>query len=144
MMKGDQPDGREQAVTIDRAAFAAWIEGYERAWRSRSAAGVRELFDADATYLHSPYDEPIVGLAAIEADWDVDVDGPSEVFTMSAEIVAVDGDTGVARVLVRYGGERDQEYLDLWVVRFGADGRCTRFEEWPFWPGQPWSAAALP
>jgi hypothetical protein len=128
-------------VTIDRAAFAAWIQGYERAWRSRSADDVRELFEPDAAYLHSPYEEPIKGLAAIETDWNVGSDNPPEVFTMSAEIVAVDGDTGVARVFVQYSGERGEEYTDLWVVQFGPGGRCTRFEEWPFWPGKPWYAA---
>ncbi|WP_327035397.1 hypothetical protein [Micromonospora ureilytica] len=30
----------------------------------------------------------------------------------------------------------DQEYRDLWVMRFADDGRCRSFEEWPFWPGQ--------
>lgn len=129
-------------MAIGRTVFAAWIEGYERAWRSRSAADLRELFDPEAIYLHSPYEEPIKGLTAIEADWNVGSGEPEEVFAMSAEIVAVDGDTGVARVLVRYGGERKQEYTDLWVVQFGAGGRCTRFEEWPFWPGKPWYATA--
>ncbi len=59
---------------------------------------------------------------------------------MAAEIVAVERDTGVARILVRYGEPVTQEYLDLWVVRFAADGRCSSFEEWPFWPDQPWAA----
>jgi len=27
-----------------------------------------------------------------------------------------------------------QAYLDLWIVRLDADGRCRHFEEWPFWP----------
>ena len=25
---------------------------------------------------------------------------------------------------------------DLWVLRLGDDGRCSWFEEWPFWPEQ--------
>jgi hypothetical protein len=29
-----------------------------------------------------------------------------------------------------------REYRDLWVVRFGSDGLCVDFEEWPFFPGQ--------
>lgn len=55
-------------------------------------------------------------------------------------MVAVDGDTGVARVVVRYGDPLRQEYTDLWVVRFASDGRAREFEEWPFWPGASWSA----
>jgi ketosteroid isomerase-like protein len=121
---------------VDRAEFGAWIESYERAWRAEGTARLRDLFTADATYLHSPYEKPVAGLAEIARDWEAERDGANEVFTMTADIVAVDGDTGVARVEVRYAG---QEYRDLWVVRFAADGRCSAFEEWPFWPDQPWN-----
>jgi hypothetical protein len=124
-----------------RPAFTTWIEKYEQAWRTPGTDVLREVFTEEATYLHSPYEQPIVGLDAIEADWEGGRQSPDEVFSMSADIVAVDGDTGVARVLVRYGEPVTQEYLDLWVVRFAADGRCSWFEEWPFWPGQPWTAS---
>ncbi|MGH3908448.1 MAG: nuclear transport factor 2 family protein [Pseudonocardiaceae bacterium] len=125
---------------IDRAEFAAWIDGYERVWRSPGTAGLLELFAEDATYRHSPFAQPINGLDAIAVDWEDEREGADEVFTMAAEIVAVERDTGVARILVRYGEPVTQEYLDLWVVRFAADGRCSSFEEWPFWPDQPWAA----
>jgi ketosteroid isomerase-like protein len=126
---------------VDRAAFEAWIAGYERAWRTPGTDALSELFADDATYLHSPYEDPITGLADIARDWDGERDGPDEAFTMESEVIAVDGDTAVARVLVRYGDPVRQEYLDLWIVRFAADGRCTAFEEWPFWPDQPWNAS---
>jgi len=125
---------------IDRAAYTAWIEGYERAWRSPGTGGLAELFTEDATYLHSPYADPVIGLDAIRADWEANRDGPDEEFTMAAVILAIEGETGVARVFVRYAANH-QEYLDLWVARFGPDGRCKWFEEWPFWPGQAWSAS---
>lgn len=125
---------------VDRPGFERWIEGYERAWRSAGTAALAELFAADAVYLHSPYAEALDGLEAISHDWEGERDGPDEVFTLHPEVLAVDGVTGVARVLVRYGEPVRQEYLDLWVVSFDNEGRATRFEEWPFWPGQPWSA----
>ena len=56
---------------------------------------------------------------------------------MTSEVVAADGDTAVVRVGVSYGDPVRQEYRDLWIVRFAGDGRCTSFEEWPFWPEQP-------
>jgi mannose-6-phosphate isomerase-like protein (cupin superfamily) len=111
-----------------------WVDGYQRAWRTEGTEGLRDLFTDDAEYLVSPYDVPVVGLAAIRQMWDEDRNGPDEVFTMTAEVVACQGATGVARVLVRYGDPLVQEYLDLWVVRFAGDGRADRFEEWPFWP----------
>jgi ketosteroid isomerase-like protein len=119
---------------VDRAAFEAWIAAYERAWRTEGTAGLGELFTEDATYRQSPYQDPIAGIAGIAAAWEAERDGPDETFTMESTVVAVDGDTGVARVLVRYGDPVTQEWADLWVVRFAADGRCAAFEEWPFAP----------
>lgn len=78
-------------------------------------------------------------MAAIEADWESERNGPDEVFTMLASVLAVDADLGVAHVLVRYGEPSRQEYQDLWLVWLDADGRASRFEEWPFWPDQPWA-----
>ena len=119
---------------MDDSGFLSWIDAYERAWRSPGTDRLTEIFHPDAEYLTSPYADPVVGLAAIREFWADERDGPDEVFTMSHEVVSVSGGTGVARVEVRYGEPVRQEYLDLWVVRFDADGRAERFEEWPFWP----------
>jgi ketosteroid isomerase-like protein len=118
----------------------AWVAGYERAWRMAGSESLRELFADDATYRMSPFEEPAVGLAEIAELWEREREGLDEEFEMEHEIVALDGDTAVLRVEVRYGRPEPLEYLDLWIARFDADGRCRSFEEWPFWPGQPISA----
>jgi uncharacterized protein (TIGR02246 family) len=119
-----------------REQVADWIDRYERAWRAAGTDGLRDLFTDDATYLQGPYEQPRSGLAEIAEMWDEEREGPDEVFTMRSEVIAVDGDTGVARVEVRYGEPVRREYRDLWVMRFAEDGRCSHFEEWPFWPEQ--------
>lgn len=118
----------------DADRLLGWVRGYERAWRTAGTETLSALFTEDAEYLASPYDEPAAGLPAIRAFWEEERGGPDEVFTMTAEVVATSGDTGVVRVLVRYGDPVVQEYTDLWVLRFAEDGRVSRFEEWPFWP----------
>ncbi|HMD47282.1 MAG TPA: nuclear transport factor 2 family protein [Acidimicrobiales bacterium] len=128
----------------DRDDVERWVGRYEAAWRSPDPRTLAEVFTVGATYLHSPYAEPIVGLEAIAAMWDAERDGPDEVFTLETGIVAVDGDTAVVRAVVRYGQPVHQEYTDLWVIALDGDGRCHAFEEWPFWPGQPWSARVTP
>ena len=35
----------------------------------------------------------------------------------------------------------DVVWYVLWVIHLRDDGRCTWFEEWPFWPGRPHAAA---
>ena len=117
--------------------FTAWIDRYEDAWRTAGTEPLRDLFTADAAYLPAPFDEPLRGLAAIAAFWDVEREGPDEVFTMRSTIVAAQGDTAVARIEVVYGDPPVRTYRDLWVITLDDDGRCTAFEEWPFHPDQP-------
>ena len=124
--------------------MAAWVEAYERAWRTPGAEVLAGLFTPDATYLFDPYEEPVRGLDALEPWWEANRDGPDEAFTMRSEVVAVDGDVAVVRVEVAYGDPVRQEYRDLWVLGFALDGRCAAFEEWPFWPGHGRSPASDP
>jgi hypothetical protein len=95
-----------------------------------------EVFTPAASYRAAPFDEPLLGLAAIAEFWETERDGPDEPFVLGSELVAVDGPVGVARVEVQYGNPPGTTYRDLWVVTLDADGRCTAFEEWPFFPGQ--------
>lgn len=132
-------DGRLAAM--DRNRVAAWIAAYEQAWRTPGTAALGTMFTPDATYQQGPYRDPVVGLPAIVRMWDSERDGPDEVFQMTSEVVAVDGDTAVARVQVRYGDPVHQEWRDLWIMRFAEDGRCQSFEEWPFAPERRTTAA---
>jgi ketosteroid isomerase-like protein len=124
---------------VDRSEVERWVEGYERAWRTAGTDGLAELFSPDAAYLPSPWAAPVQGLAAIARLWDEERKGPDEPFTMTREVIAVDGMTAVVRVSVDYGETQTttgRRWRDLWVVRFETDGRCVAFEEWPFTPGQ--------
>jgi len=123
---------------MDPATVMTWVAEYERAWRERDVDAVGRLFTDDASYLRSPYDDPpLRGLAAIRDFWDDDTP-----FEMTAEPVAVQGDTAVVRVEVRYGGDRPHEYRDLWVVRFDGDGRASWFEEWAYWPDKAYTQSS--
>ena len=64
-----------------------------------------------------------------------------ETFTMTASPVAVEGADAVVRVEVIYGPPAHQEYRDLWVLHFAADGRVDDFEEWAYWPDKPYTAS---
>jgi hypothetical protein len=116
---------------VTRDELSLWIDAYLAAWRS--GEGVDRLFTPDARYRSSPYMEPYTGIAAIEEFWKRETDEGEE-FTVDAEIVAVEGDTGVVRLEVEYTAPKQRHYRDVWIVTLGAAGRCTAFEEWPFWP----------
>lgn len=118
---------------MDRRDVEQWVERYEQLWRRSGTDRLGDLFDHDASYRTSPWDPPVVGLADIAHFWDAEREGPDEEFTMTSEVVAVDGDAAVVRVAVEYGATGDR-WRDLWVLTFTADGRCSSFEEWPFAP----------
>jgi SnoaL-like domain len=125
---------------VDRSGIAAWIAAYEQAWRTPGTSALDTIFRTDAIYRQGPYEEPVTGLPAIAAMWEAERDGPDEVFRLTSEVIALDGSTAVVRAEVWYGDPVREEYRDLWVIRFAADGRCASFEEWPFWPDQDSSA----
>jgi ketosteroid isomerase-like protein len=128
---------------MDRVQLTDWIERYERAWRTPGTDVLGDLFAEDATYSTGPYENPHRGLPAIARMWEAERIGPDEEFEMSAEVVAVEGDTGVARIEVQYGAPKGKAYRDLWIVRLDESGLCSHFEEWPFWPpDQPGAPAA--
>jgi hypothetical protein len=128
----------------DRAAVNRWLAGYEAAWRAPGTAALAGLFTAGASYLQSPYAAPVTGLDAIGLMWEAERQGPDEVFSLATDILAVDGPVAVVRAEVHYGEPARQEYRDLWVIRLDDDGRCSWFEEWPYWPGRPYVAADGP
>jgi ketosteroid isomerase-like protein len=114
-----------------------WVAGYEKVWRSPGTARLAELFTEDVSYRPSPWEEPVEGMEDLAKFWNAERDGPGEAFTMSSELVALDGGTAVVRTQVDYEKSSSGRWRDLWVLRFDADGRCRHFEEWPFAPGQP-------
>jgi ketosteroid isomerase-like protein len=112
-----------------------WVTAYEATWRTPGTDGLAALFAEGATYLVSPWAEPVIGLAAIAELWEAERERPDEEFTMTSSVVAVDGSAAVVRAEVHYA--RGETWRDLWVLEFDDDGRCRAFEEWPFAPEQP-------
>ncbi|QJW37735.1 YybH family protein [Cellulosimicrobium protaetiae] len=122
-----------------RERVVAWVGAYEGAWRASDTTAVERLFTPDATYLRSPYDDaPLHGHDAIRGFWRAD---EGATFTVTAEPVAVEWPDAVVRLEVRYLAPDEQDYRDLWVLRFAPDGRVAHFEEWPYWPGRSYTAA---
>lgn len=122
---------------VDREHVTRWVEGYERAWRASDADAVERLFTPDAAYRFSPVEPSIVGHEAIRGIW---LQDEGNDFTLQTEPVAVEGDRAVVRARVVYTGPQ-QEYRDLWVLRFAPDGRVADFEEWAYWPGRGYTVA---
>jgi ketosteroid isomerase-like protein len=121
---------------MDRGDVEQWVSDYERLWRTPGTERLADLFAPDASYLPSPWAEPVQGLESIGRFWESERQAGEE-FTMWSAVVAVDGATAVVRVSVEYTAPRRASWRDLWVLRFTEDGRCSWFEELPFAPPRP-------
>jgi hypothetical protein len=120
-------------LMIDHASVTAWLNDYIAAWKSYDPDAIGALFTEDARYYYGPFDEPLIGRAAIVASW---LENPDEPGSYDAQYypVAVDGQTAVANGRSQYStsGSRTvgAEFDNIFVMRFDADGRCAEFREW--------------
>lgn len=118
---------------MDRAGFAAWLERYVDAWRLNDAVAIGDLFSSDVRYAYDPFDEAVVGRAAVVASWLADPDAPGS-WQADYEILAIDGDVFVAHGRTRYltddRREVDREFANIFVCRFDDEGRCRDYTEY--------------
>jgi ketosteroid isomerase-like protein len=114
---------------VDLAAFSSWLERYFAAWASNDADEVASLFTEDAEYSYGPFRPSARGRDEIVRRW-VGGGVPPELRT-SHEVLAVDGNIGVAHWTVSFRGERGTVETDgILVCTFDAEGRCSLHREW--------------
>ena len=119
---------------MDAAAVGEWVDRYVRTWNSNEATDIAGLFTNDAVYYTGPWDEPWQGREAIVRGWLGRKDEPGTT-TFHYKVLATGPDLGVVRGWTQYHDEPPREYSNLWVIRFGSDGRCQEFTEW--WVERP-------
>lgn len=118
---------------MDREGFGDWLQRYVDAWRLNDPVAIGDLFSADVRYAFDPFDEALVGRAAVIVSWLAD---PDEAGSWQAdyEPLAVDGDVYVAHGRTRYltddRREVDREFANVFVCKFDDEGRCREFTEY--------------
>jgi len=118
---------------MDHATFKDWLDRYVDAWRLNDPLAIGDLFSADVRYAYDPFEEAVVGRAALVASWltDPDEDGS---WTADYEVLAIDGDVYVAHGRTQYLTDDrsavDREFANVFVCRFDDEGRCRDFTEW--------------
>ena len=117
---------------MDEQAVADWLDRYVHAWGSYDREEIGTLFSPDAVYAYDPFGEPVRGREAIVASWLEDRDEPGS-YEASYRPLLVAGDRAVAHGTSRYfaaDGSLADEYANLFVLRFDAEGRCAEYREW--------------
>lgn len=117
---------------IDDESFRSWLDAYGHAWEAHDPEASAALYCEDALYFETPFDEPMRGVAAIR-DYAAEAAGAQKDVTFSADVLAVSGDTGIARWTTSFtrvpSGVR-VELDGIFLVKFSVDGRCREFREW--------------
>ncbi|MDP8958459.1 MAG: nuclear transport factor 2 family protein [Actinomycetota bacterium] len=114
---------------MDPQTVSSWLDRYERAWRSRDQDEIGSLFTEDATYSADPFDDGLHGRQAIVDEW-LSID-PNEEFDFRHEVLAVEGNLGVARGWITYtAGENLGEWSNIFLIRLDDRGRCNEYREW--------------
>lgn len=126
---------------MDQQAAQHWLDRYVAAWMSYDPDDITGLFSQHVAYRYHPYDEPIVGRAAVVASWlgegasgDQSTRDAPGTYEAQYSPVAIDGDTVVATGTSRYrevpGGPVVRVYENCFVMRFDGEGRCREFTEY--------------
>ena len=111
---------------LTAATVQKWLDDYLEAWRTCDTDSIGRLFTEDATYRYHPGDDPVVGRAAIVADWQRSPDPPGS-WTAAYSPWLVGGDRAIATGETSYTSGK--EYWNVFQLVF-RDGRCCEFVEW--------------
>ncbi len=117
---------------LSRDELAAWLGRYVAAWRSADAPAIGDLFSERAIYSYRAGTRVVEGRDAIVAAWLADPDEPGS-WDAQYEPLAIEDQVHVAIGTTRYfdaDGAVREDYSNIFVCRFDADGRCSTFTEW--------------
>jgi uncharacterized protein (TIGR02246 family) len=120
--------------TPDREMVQRWLDAYVAAWQSYDESAIADLWTEDAVWVY-PFRVRATGRAAITAEWLAEqalFEGRG--YTGAYEPIAIDGPLVVTHGRTLFfdlaTGETQAEFDNIWVLRFGPDGRCAEFHEW--------------
>ena len=109
-----------------------WLDRYIAAWSNYEEKAIGELFAEEAEYRYQPWADPVVGRAAIVADWLENKDEPGT-WTAHYDVWSFDGERADAIGESRYtnpDGSFRTLYYNHFALRFDGHGKCVEFVEY--------------
>ncbi|MBL8548896.1 MAG: nuclear transport factor 2 family protein [Hyphomonadaceae bacterium] len=81
--------------TLTESDFNAWLWRYKEAWETKNATAAGALFTENVIYREQPFEEQMVGRAAVEAYWTRVTAGQRDI-TFTHHVIMASGGLGVA------------------------------------------------
>ena len=104
------------------------MDAYGEAFRRQDADAAAALFTPDGTYEWGPFGEILRGPDEIRSKWIEAADASDATFDY--EVIALDGDGGVARWMATHAyPDKLLRYDGVFVLKL-AGGLCREFREW--------------
>ena len=118
----------EAASGVASERLERWMDGYVLAWTSNDPEHIAALFSPGAVYDPQTADGELLGLEEIVPWWQEIGDDPENWEFDWMPVVETD-EVAVVSASTRYL-EPATAYRNLFVIRWGEDGRCGDFTEW--------------
>lgn len=119
-------------MNLTEQEFEIWLRDYGAAWQARDAERFSALFEDDALYYWTPFNDPQKGKAEIAAAFGAAVAGQQDV-DFGARVLYVTSQLGAAHWSCCFTRKESgvRVHLDgIFVVQFGESGKALSFREW--------------
>ena len=118
---------------MNSESLRSWLEGYRSAWEERDPEAVISLFAEDATYLETPFSQPMRGREAIRQYWSRAVVSYQEQIRFGYEVLAITEVSAIAHwwaSFVRISSKTQVNLDGVFLLTFDKVGRCQELREW--------------
>jgi hypothetical protein len=119
-----------ESLTLN--GFKKWMDLYGKACEDSDPKVAAELFTQHAEYYETPFDDPMVGQAAIYRYWSESSQALKDV-RFSYEILAVKGNLGIALWQGQFVSVKSGNHVVLdgvFLAEFDEQEKCSTFREW--------------
>ncbi len=119
-------------MALTEQRFVQWLRDYGAAWENKDAGAFAALFEDDALYYWTPFDDAKKGREEITAAFSEAVATQTDI-DFGARPLYVQAQLGAAHwscAFTRTETGRRVHIDGIFVVQFGAGGRALSFREW--------------
>ena len=119
-------------MALSEQQFEQWIEKYGAAWTAQDSARFSQLFEAEAIYYWTPFDDPKKGTEEIAAAF-ANAVGRQREIDFGARVLYVQANLGAAHWTCSFTRSTTGKrvHIDgIFVVQFSDHGKALSFREW--------------